>query len=64
MSRTEAQTYQEIRLRFLLWFLAGVSIGAIGWVVSVRVGDDAAGVLVGAVIVTAAAVGEFLSRRI
>jgi len=35
-------------LRYLLWFVAGVVLAAVGWIIFVKVGNDMAGVVVGA----------------
>lgn len=50
-------------LPFLLWFVAGLGLAAIGWVVSVTVGEDAAGVLVFIVLVVASAASTLWSGR-
>lgn len=48
-------------MRFLLWFLAGLTVAAIGWFVSANVGNEMAGIVVAVLIATAAAVGEFVA---
>jgi hypothetical protein len=43
-------------LRYLLWFVAGIALAAAGSIISVKVGDDMAGVVVGASILGGVAV--------
>jgi len=50
-------------LPFLLWFVAGLGLAASGWVISVTVGEDAAGVVVVTVIVAASAASTLWSGR-
>jgi hypothetical protein len=50
-------------LPFLLWFVAGLGLAAIGWVISVTVGENAAGVVVLTVVVVANAASTVWSGK-
>ncbi len=50
-------------LRFLLWFVAGIGLAAAGGAIAVKVGNDAAGILVGVTIFGGTILGALLMDR-
>ena len=50
-------------MRVVLWFVLGAGLAVAGWLVSVKVGNDAAGVLVGATIMGGAALGALWANK-